>query len=144
MGRWPPCSPTRHASKEWLLPSKEVCTRTVEAAYGQREGGSADGSECRHGPAHGVRVTSLLSHYGATASEVLSGRVRDAPPDRRDGRCDAILISLYPELDDKEYENRFLGIISEILFLSWMVPALDRMTMSRRLALTNARSTSYA
>jgi hypothetical protein len=23
---------------------------------------------------------------------------------------DAILISLYPELDDKEYENRFLGM----------------------------------
>ena len=101
----------------------------------------------------------MLPHYGATASEVLSGRVRDAPPDRRDGRLsvkleecetgdsalslrDAILISLYPELDDKEYENRFLGIISEIL--SWMVPALDRMTMSRRLALTNARSTSHA
>jgi hypothetical protein len=60
--------------------------RTVEAAYGQQEGGSADGSECRHGPAHGVRVTSLLSHYGAAASEVLSGCVRDAPPDRNDGR----------------------------------------------------------
>ena len=26
MGRWPPCSSTRHASKEWLRPSKEVCT----------------------------------------------------------------------------------------------------------------------
>ena len=29
MGRWPPCSPMRHASKEWLRPSKEVCTRRV-------------------------------------------------------------------------------------------------------------------
>ena len=57
-------APGKHASL-WF-------PRTVEAACGQQEGGSADGSECRHGPAHGVRVTSWLPHYGATASEVLS------------------------------------------------------------------------
>ena len=58
-------------------------SRPVEAAHGQQESGSADGTECRRGPAHGVRISSLR---------------------------DAILISLYPELDDGEFENRFLGM----------------------------------
>jgi len=31
--------------------------RTVEAAYGQQEGGSTNGSECRYGPAHRLATT---------------------------------------------------------------------------------------
>ena len=44
-----------------------------QGQYGQEESGSADGTECRCGPARRVRISGLLPHHGAAASKIHSG-----------------------------------------------------------------------
>ena len=55
---------------------------SFQGQYGLQESGSADGTECRRGPARRVRISGLLPHHGAAASKIHLGGVRDAPPDR--------------------------------------------------------------